>query len=324
MSKILVSDLYGTLIPEEIYNEKSKEFEGEKLTIKLISELDNFLSEDNYLYIVSGIEGHDPIYITFEQIVRNLFLHMDLSKLSKINFFFAGDIKLNDPNLYNMDKITTYDYENGLTKFKDKDSDSYAYVINKKSDIYPLIDKIHGLSKNKIYSLGNSSKDIDMVCESIKFNGDGAFIYDSKDFIYKKDRIYNLYRELITLIFLKNNNLTYSEFLESYDKLEDELYKCYGNYYIKKINLFLQKYTNEQICMINIFCYELSKYINICNKLTGELIKRDLPKEYEQISLYQNFKEFEDNIINSNDSQKNKKLQLNFMNDLIKLNSNLN
>lgn len=230
MAKILVSDLIGTLIPNnimEVHNlygkcrEKDwnnifddKEYHNylmEKFPEQCINDLDKFLNDGNILYIVSDLSCHDSnIKFILDRIISRLHRYSN-------NDFNVFLVKYGGRCDFNLDLIS-----NKITfKYTEEGVDYFIYdgytvgIIPKKEDIFNIISNKYNIEENELLSIGNSKNDIPMLIKCMELGGKSSLLH------------YLLYSE---------NNITLEEALsckldvEYHIKIEKEILDNFPNY----------------------------------------------------------------------------------------------
>ena len=193
MTKILIADLFGTLIPisilsaDYLYGKETKRKNWDNnwtdsdyywellddIFVHLGRDLTPFLEEGNYLKIVSSLDGHEPIDFTLDTIIPRLYKNLNNYK-SQIDLFLNFEkCKEFDPKKF---KKTLEQYqENGLTYYK-YNNDFVFRIIQNKSDIWDGIKERYDIEKDKIYCIGDSEKDLSMLVKCIGLGGTSCLI----------------------------------------------------------------------------------------------------------------------------------------------------
>lgn len=194
MLKIIVTDFFGTLMPDNIQvaeyqcgygsNLINSQFRisdilnntqySNKILDKTISLIDNnikdFLDEGNILKIVTSNAGHaEGTDFFLEQIVPRF---KSIEKYNnQIEIWFADTEEnsnnsiLEKSNLFKENNKTYFIYNN--IKFG---------LLNKKEDIFDIIQQQYNLIDTNLYSLGNDIKDLPMLIKCIELGGISSII----------------------------------------------------------------------------------------------------------------------------------------------------
>lgn len=195
MAKILISDLYGTLIPgwieemEYYYGSGDKAggknwyeiFENEEYSEKLIDKvfihlsnyLERYLSEGNYLYLVTTCDSHDGTGFIFEKIINRLCRENEKYK-SQIFIFLAGVIG-NDNEIADLASVAKITEKDGTFYAENKDG-VIATLLDEKTEIFDFIKRSHNLSEDELYTIGDHARDIPMLLECINLGGQSSLI----------------------------------------------------------------------------------------------------------------------------------------------------
>ncbi|MCI9434935.1 MAG: hypothetical protein HFI86_06675 [Bacilli bacterium] len=204
MLKIIVTDFFGTLMPDNIQvteyqcgygsnliNDQFRILDilnntqySNKILDKTISLIDNnikdFLDEGNILKIVA--EHAEGISFFLEQVVPSF---KSIKKYNnQIEIWFAdmeedsNNSILEKSNLFKENNKTYFIYNN--IKFG---------LLNKKEDIFDIIQQQYNLIDTNLYSLGNDIKDFSMLIKCIELGGISSIIkqnlYISPEYVNK-------------------------------------------------------------------------------------------------------------------------------------------
>lgn len=283
MAKILISDLIGTLIPNnimEVHNlygkcrEKDwsnicddKEYHNylmDKFPKQCINDLDNFLNDENILYIVTDLTCHDGnIKFILDRIIGSLHKYSN----NNFNVFLVKYGGRCDFNLdFISNKITSKYTEEGVDYFI---YDGYPIgIIPKKKDIFNIILNKYNIEENELLSIGNSRNDIPMLIKCMELGGKSSLLH------------YLLYSENnITL----EKALSYKLDVEYYIKIEKEILDNFPNY--SELNF------NERKEIWNAYFYKggfVNYVIQERRKYNNEMLQK-LYEEINQGSLTQEF-----------------------------------
>ena len=196
MQKILVTDFFGTLVADDIeraeYNcgygdlldtvnriwdicndiEYSKKVLDQMLTL-LDRSLKDFLDDGNIIKIVTSNAGHAEGIEWFLKEILHRFKSLE-QYTEQIEIWFA-DIS-EDSDKYILNKLHLFE-ENGETYFI-HDNIKFG-VLNKKQDIFNVIQKQYDLTNVELYALGNEYRDLMMLSKCIELGGKSAIIKEN-------------------------------------------------------------------------------------------------------------------------------------------------
>lgn len=327
MKKILVADLLGTLIPANI--EKLEHFYGkgihhhsvdeifsddayyekqiDDMFIHLKRDIDNFLNEGNYLYIVSAIDSHDPIEFVYTNLVTRI--KSSLKEYNKQVFIF---LKGNDDDLKELSLIAEVTKEAGFIHTQDNEGFIINF-INRKEDVYKFINQHHDLTKNKLYSIGDSQNDILMLLNYIQLGGESSIIDNN---MYNNDT--SLSNEITTdLVIKKTAKINFEIMIEDIIK---ELYPDFNNLSyteqstisrnLKKQNrIWLNEETERLYIELKEGNLDLNNLINKChiatvlemynfnrNSIEEKTAKISL-KTIDELTIYPTFRDYSNKVL---------------------------
>lgn len=247
MPKILVADLFGTLIPDdieytnylygnidkwktnnkiyEILNDKSySEYLIEKLCLQCANDLKKFLNDGNELIIVSDLAAHEiNLPFLYEKFIKKLTNYCNKTfKFYIVVKGGAGDFDKKDLQSY----ITENYMENGINYIIYK---GYKFgLLDKKEDVFKGAQCEFNLDEYELYSIGNDYKDIPMLVKCIELGGKSSLLeyelYSNKKFSETTlDEAINYRLSIERYIFLERKMLkqepNYSQ-LDVYERLK--------------------------------------------------------------------------------------------------------
>ncbi len=195
--KVIVSDLFGTLIPESLAHfqyfsgKDMMKFENDSYRINHTRELidnifkqlsiilDSYFSEGNLLYVVTSIDGHDePSYI-FNEILTKLFMFN--KKYQDQIFVFLSGIRQN--SLEDLKSTATVFEEKG--NLVASNGIINVHLINSKDDVFEFIRENNILSFYQLFSIGNHENDLRMLLKCLNLGGKSSlinyYLYDNPD-----------------------------------------------------------------------------------------------------------------------------------------------
>ena len=180
MNKILIADLYGTLVSEddkEIFWTELGYYDSERNMRRLSDELNPYLSNDNYLYIVSSVAGHDSVEFIYNDMIRYLYRNLDDNIKKRVKTNFVGYQSQQDQLSKLMKRI---EQDSGVL-FEDEDG-LIINFLNSKSEVFNIVTDNHKLKDSKLFIIGNDFNDFDMLMKGKDLGGEIAIIGNYKDF----------------------------------------------------------------------------------------------------------------------------------------------
>ena len=314
MKKILVSDLSGTLISndeKELFWKENGRFDGERTVKKLIDELELFLNDDNYLYIVSKVDSHEGADFIYDNIIKYLYKLLEADNKEQVKTLFVSHDEVNKSNLKNIFPITNV---NGRNVFVDMSNGAQITFVDKKTDVYDILKQDDMLEDNSLFAIGDNSNDVDMLEKCIELGGKSSFIedYSMLDeeklisvFINYKTH-FKEYKELKKLI--DNGQITNvderlsfslgSYYKEEYRKIKQEL---------ASTNINIEEIEKKSIVyeIINDYIREIDLKVDL-----GGLDLKDfkIPKYIDEYDVYHSFNDYCDNVLLSAKNHIKKKI----------------
>lgn len=201
MTKILVTDFYGTLISGdpsgmeyfysrgnhlrdilELYNDK--EYYNnlmDRAFIQLGRPLNDFLSAGNYLKLVTSMDSHDSVSFIFVELLSRFYEVIKDYRNQVSVFLTSGSGNKTDFDLLSkvakISQIDDYFYAentNGVS----------AYIISDKTKVFDFVSKEHNLELDELFTIGDSSIDIPMLFRCIELGGKSSLI---NNYLYRAD-----------------------------------------------------------------------------------------------------------------------------------------
>lgn len=234
MPKILVADLFGTIIPNNIlnanylygnidkykdineicYDKNQHEYLMEKLCLQCANDLKKFLNDGNELIIASDLSAHElNLTFIYEEIIEKILKYcgknFNLYMVTKggASGFRLEELKPKITEEYNehgIDYIVFEGYKIGL--------------LDKKEDIFKVVQSKFDLEEYELYSIGNDYKDIPMLVRCIELGGKSSLLN------------YNLYSNELVLRITLDQAICYRLRRENYILLEKKLLKDHPNF----------------------------------------------------------------------------------------------
>lgn len=235
MAKILVSDLYGTLVPTIIEEMEYFYSAGQKMRTRdevwadskyceelkdrvffhLANYLEQYLSDENYLYLVTASDSHDGSGFLFDDVIRRFCRYTEKYK-DQVFVFLSGVLGCDweEDDL----KSVAHVEENDGVIFADNGEGTRAILLNDKADVFNFILKNHDLCTNQLVAIGDSIYDLPMLFRCIELGGKSSIIDQ------------NLYREYKSSQQILNETARRnSDLMIGYDKLSTEHRLLYGS-----------------------------------------------------------------------------------------------
>lgn len=189
MAKILISDLFGTAIPDNIETcdylygkgmerkkieqiSKNKEYNNyllDKIAEQFMYTLKEFLDEGNQLIIVSDLTGHDTTVDFILDEILNRFYQYN-------NFSVYLVTKEGNSTFHSEEFSNNINNENGINYMIYKGHK--IGLIKRKIDIFDILKKHYNLEGADIYAVGNSSNDVPMLVKSLEEGGKSSLLHN--------------------------------------------------------------------------------------------------------------------------------------------------
>lgn len=189
MAKILVSDLMGTLIPDDIRILERFFAEGnydfctsknisdsytfhllDKAFISLGRQLNPFLGNGNYLKVVTSVNSHESLDFLLNEFIIRLYESIKEYK-NQVSVFFVGKSRC----LYDLAKVSTIHEKNGIVYAECKNGISIT-ILDDKVEVFEFIKKQHNLFLDRLFAIGDSEVDIPMLFKCIELGGKSSLI----------------------------------------------------------------------------------------------------------------------------------------------------
>lgn len=298
MKKVLVTDLFGTLIPDDRKSELLYYYgNGNELEVTDVSflnkvfekgliSLKRFLKDGNEVYLVTDISTHDKPSVILSMIINRFFSNLEEYK-ENIHIFLSGSL-----NLYKED-LKSVSIQ--------KDSDCYIfndfefYRIENKEDVFDYVLKEHMLYQELLFVIGNSEKDMPMLVKGIELGGRSSLI---NNFLYRYDDDLDLDNLIISIV-RRNNHISYLE-LDSMNEEERLQYKIkmeqeLGKMYVKLRSGLLDYDKLLKLCRIHDVLDNYNMYAMTClpkKKQIGE-------EKIKQLTMYPTFIDYSRKNLNN-------------------------
>lgn len=303
MSKILVSDFYGTLISNdpggleyfyskgsnhlhdlyEIYKDKEYFYYlMNKAFIQLGKQLRDFLSDGNYIKLVTAMDSHDNADFMFNELISRFYESIKEYK-NQVSIFFTNGVgnRVND-----LSKVAKISQRNGYLYVENENGIS-AYIINDKTEVFDFVKKEHDLKTDELFAIGDTCRDIPMLFKCIEYGGKSSLI---NNYLYNPNQSENITTdsiiratvELNFQIMLESlacklypnfNNMDKSEQADIIEKLDEEFEEQYSEWAYNEYNKLYTSLDkgefdlNELMKNIEIFNI-LSLYNRFCDTST--------------------------------------------------------
>lgn len=186
MAKILISDLFGTLVPHSVIRANYNYLYGndedgflqllDDIFEPLVRDLTPFLEEGNSIKIVSMLDGRAPIDLILDVIVSRFYENLDDYK-SQIEIYLCPE-KTEPIDPKDLKKPFEQYEENGVSYYKYNNEFVFG-VIQNKADIYDIIKEKYDIENDKIYCIGDSETDLLMLAECINLGGVSSLIMNN-------------------------------------------------------------------------------------------------------------------------------------------------
>lgn len=227
MKKILVTDLFGTLIADDNANEMlyyygdgsdeniTSDYFLDKVFEKSLINLIKFLDNGNDVYLVTSFEGHDCPSTILTKVISRFYDKVKDYK-DNVHIFLSG-------------KSDTYllrDLESVSTKIGE---DHYVfgnfdfYKIPGKEYVFDFVLSNHKLYQEKLFVIGNSETDLPMLIKGIELGGQSSIIDNQLwRFEPEMDLNYLINKEVYAIVDDLDDDLRiYTERMKLYQQLRD-------------------------------------------------------------------------------------------------------
>lgn len=268
MAKILVSDLYGTLVPSEISEMEYYYSAGKKLKTRneiwddneyyvnlldrvflhLGNHLEKYLSEGNYLYLVTSSESHDGSGFLFDQILSRFCKYTE--KYRDHIFIFLSGVTGNYIEYNDLESVSNITAKDGVT-YAEREDGTKAVLIEKKTDVFEFVERGHDLAIEQLFAIGDNIKDLPMLFRCIELGGESSIIYNGlyREKQFTGDIIHDTaHRNSLMAFGIGNRKLSDEVAARSHELYFSELGRLYGELaqgtldlddMVKKQNIYL-------------------------------------------------------------------------------------
>lgn len=169
MKKILFTDLLGTLISKDLNYTREYYSNLEKETSIISSYLNEFLSENNYIAIVTSPGGHGNSWGgLFNNQLATLSYHIEDDLRPHIGYYLQGNAKIYSDDNIDKEIVNKKVYYRSKHPFVGIGVDRKEYAID------DFLQTIQG--PYQLYALGDTRKDIPMLLRAQELGGIGSMI----------------------------------------------------------------------------------------------------------------------------------------------------
>ena len=320
MKKILISDLYGTLIPgdltdlEYLYSRGTKLhsheeiFDSEeyftilkdKMFTHLAIQLREFLANGNYLNIVTATDTHDSPSIIFCELLGRLYKNM-VDYRDRISLFMIGG----QHNLKELSTVAPIMERNGITYAGDFNG-LFVTCLKDKIEAFDFIQERQNVENASLYAIGDSDNDIPMLFRCIDSGGQSALIchrlyaceQDTDEILYltalskanmkMEKELHQLYPNLSMI-----DSKTYEEI---YFKYQEEIWFPYYSLEKEKLYKMLHEGNLDLLeLMKRQEIYDILKSYNDTHSLFFKKEPVDMERMNE-LSIYPTFSDFHNKV----------------------------
>ena len=162
MQKVIITNLLNNIIGNKINS-----FDGFKNSLKIASQIEDLLKDDNYIYLLVELSKDNGALLFYENIVKNL---NKIVNDKKLRIIFVGDVEENDI-LFNI--LNTFN-EGYISDYYDMFDNRITFIYDKK-DIYKVLKRDNLLDK-EIHTLINNKSDIEMLNKANKYKANSSII----------------------------------------------------------------------------------------------------------------------------------------------------
>lgn len=333
MPKILVTDLFGTLVPENfeqahyLYgngkklslweicsNKEYLKYLLEKVSEQSLNNLNEFLDEGNVAVIVCNLGAHD---LSLMNILNEL---VERFHKYSSNQFFVFFIKDDGPGRTDVDELSSKSsnkyVENGINYFN-YNGDTIG-ILNKKEEVFDVIKTKYNLEDYELFSIGNKDDDIPMLVKCIKLGGRGTLLnyelYIDEEINEKTldDAIsfkIKIEYELLTEQELLEENPNFSEMSSEEQAKLKKKYLYGGNLmnYLKALREYKEKRLSEIYSELNQRKLNLEELIKknlifktFYNGMIWDLENQTLTENnWDKIDMYSTFRDYYNKVLSS-------------------------
>lgn len=328
MSKVLVTDFFGTLIPgnafitdklygnhRSVYNQnyqldfsdKEKlDYAINKMNLHTSIFLKPFLEEGNRLVIVTSADSHDPADWVYQNLVSEIIKYSS-EYSSQISLFFQSESTAQDV-LRNLKEVVSIYEKDGVMYATDSNGFTFS-LIRLKEQVFDFLT----ISGDELYAIGDDFPDFSMLSKCMQLGGKSSIINEfmlrplpieeiiiesaSRDkYLKREEFIFERYPEINDT---HNYSLVIRAFL--YDNVFDSFKNELRAYYWQKREEYYQQLAN---CSFNIFDElrknELNYKIRLYNSIVAKQQKdiRIKPEEwFEKVDMYPSFQNYYQRVL---------------------------
>lgn len=225
MAKVLVSDLYGTLVPiviqemeyfyssgqrmrtrNEVWSDsKYCEELKDRVFLHLANHLEQYLNDGNYLYLVTASDSHDGSGFLFDDVIRRFCRYTEKYR-DRVSVFLSGVLGC-DWEEKDLSTVARIEEKDGVM-FADNGEGTRAILLDRKDEVFDFILKRHNLCTDQLFAIGDSIYDLPMLFRCIDLGGKSSIIDQ------------NLYREYKSSQEILNNTASRNmDLMVGYDKM---------------------------------------------------------------------------------------------------------
>lgn len=341
MAKILITDLFGTLIPDsvvqahnlykkgnikteinEICNNKDyHKYLMDKLVSQCVNDIDRFIKEGNSVIIVSDLSAHE---ISIDFIIDEIINRFPKYEDNELQLYLTTKGSQGSFNIDRLNKLISSNYyENGIHYITYK-GQKIGLLQDKKIEVYNAIQNQFDLSNTKLYAAGNNVNDVDMIIKCIQLGGRGSILnYElyTNEFINKT----TLEEAIQSRILREFHLIQERKILDNFPDISSLDYISMSN--IEQLYLCDDSYFNDLKEFEKLRLPELYKEVRYGNITLDQLIKEDLiynqvdfarrhylkkktltENRWDEIDMYSTFRDYFNKVL-INDELTNKKLK---------------
>lgn len=194
MSKILITDFFGTLIPGDavradklygnhqgiydqdykldIMDNKNLDYVLGKLPIITARYLDPFLYAGNQLVIATSMDSHDPANLIYQILISELIKYLS-NHLNQVSLFFQSESSAQDV-IHNLSQIATIYEKDGVLYGTDSNGFTFT-IIKSKEQVFNYL----SLDGNELYAIGDDFRDFTMLHKCMQMGGKSSIINEN-------------------------------------------------------------------------------------------------------------------------------------------------
>lgn len=298
MAKILVSDLMGTLIPDDVYILQRFFAEGncvyddhdlyidrnisdsytfhllDKAFINLGRQLASFLDDGNYVKIVTSVNSHETADFAFNEFITRIYESIEKYK-NQVSIFFVGKYAC----LSTLSRISTIYEKNGNIYAEGKNGISVT-ILDDKVEVFEFIKKEHNLFLDRLFAIGDSNKDIPMLFKCIDLGGRSSIINNELYICNKNETVDSIIKKTV----LRNMFLA---------KIEDEQK---SEFFLKEIDKIYKLLFEGKIDLDNLIkkeeIYRILDLYNSCSFLPCNKYGNVSMERLDELDMYPTFADY--------------------------------